>query len=69
MLLFHLLYAEYYAAKIQDRALYISTLESIIASPDDILPEMVFLNCAVKRKANKMLQDVDTVFNVKYSNR
>ena len=65
ILLFHLLYAKYYAAQIQDRALYVGTLLKIIAAPDDLSPEMAFLNSAAKRKANKMLNNVNNVFKVK----
>lgn len=62
MLTFKLLYAKYYAYQIQDRSLYVKTLEEICATPADILPEKAFANAVAKRKAAAMLKNVDEVF-------
>ena len=62
MLVFHLMYAKYYAYQIQDRELFITTLKEVISAPDDLLPEMAFINAAAKKKAKKLLNNVDTIF-------
>jgi hypothetical protein len=62
LLVFHLMYAKYYAYQIQDRDLFIVTLKEVIAAPDDLLPEMAFINAAAKKKAKKLLDNVDTIF-------
>jgi len=62
LLLFHLMYARYYAYQIQDRELFITTLQEAIDAPDDILPEMGFANAAAKKKAKSLLNDVDNIF-------
>ena len=61
-LLWHYLYARYYAVQTKDRDLFVTTLNRIIATPVDILPEQAFVNAAVKLKAEKLLQDVDKYF-------
>ncbi len=62
MLVFHIMYAKYYAYQIQDKEIFITTLKEVISAPDDILPEMAFINAAAKKKAKKLLDDVDTIF-------
>ncbi len=62
LLLFQLMYARYYTYQIQDRALFISTLNEVIDAPDDLLPEMGFANAAAKKKAKMLLKDVDNIF-------
>lgn len=62
MLTFYLLYAKYYAYQIQDRGLYVRTLEKICTTPADVLPQMAFANAVAKRKAAAMLKNVDEVF-------
>ncbi|MDA3897517.1 MAG: TRAP transporter TatT component family protein [Desulfobacteraceae bacterium] len=62
LLLFHLMYARYYTYQIQDRELFVSTLQEAIDAPDDLLPAMGFANAAAKRKAKSLLNDVDNIF-------
>jgi hypothetical protein len=62
LLVFQIMYAKYYTYQIQDRELFIQTLNEVIAAPDDILPEMAFINASAKKKAKKLLNDVDTIF-------
>ena len=62
VLLFHLMYAKYYAYQVQDRQLYVEALNQIVDTPDDVLPEMAFINAAAKKKARQMLNEVDQVF-------
>jgi tetratricopeptide (TPR) repeat protein len=61
-LLWHYLYARYYAFAIGDRDLFVNTLEKIIDTPDDILPKETFVNAAVKKKAKMLLSHVDEYF-------
>ena len=62
MLTFDLLYAKYYAYQIQDRDLYVRTLEKICATPAEILPEKAFANAVARQKAAVLLKNVDNVF-------
>jgi hypothetical protein len=62
MLVFQLMYAKYYAYQIQDKDLFVITLKEVISAPNDILPEMAFINAASKKKAKKLLDNVDTIF-------
>ncbi len=62
MLVFKLMYAQYYAYQIQDRELYVNTLNEIIHAPDDLLPAMGFINSAARKKAENLLNNVDNIF-------
>src|SRR6056297_575771 len=62
VLLFHLMYAKYYAYQVQDRKLYVETLNKILSTPADVFPEMAFINSAAKKKARRMLNEVNQVF-------
>lgn len=62
MLVFKLSYAQYYAYQIQDRDLFVATLNEIIQAPDDLLPEMGFINAAARKKAINLLNNVDNIF-------
>ncbi len=62
MLVYQLMYAQYYAYQIQDRDLYIKSLKEIVDAPDDLLPEMGFINAAAKKKARSHLEKVDSLF-------
>lgn len=61
-LLWHFLYAKYYAVQTKDRDLFVTTLNRIIETPDGILPDQAFANAAVKLKAKDLLQRVDDYF-------
>ena len=62
VLVFQLMYAQYYAYQIQDRDLYVKTLTEIVEAPDDLFPEMGFINAAAKKKAAHYLEHVDAIF-------
>jgi len=64
-LLWQYLYARYYAFATKNRKLFVTTLEKIIATPDDILPEETFANKAIKIKAGKLLEQVNEYFLTK----
>jgi len=54
-LLWYFLYAKYYAVSIDDKELFVTTLNKILSAPDDLLPEEAFVNGAVKQKAKELL--------------
>ncbi|MBW1894959.1 MAG: hypothetical protein JRI91_14890 [Deltaproteobacteria bacterium] len=62
-LIWHYLYAKYYAVQNQNRKLFVSTLKDIISAPVDLLPEKRFANEAVKLKAKHLLSKADMLFN------
>ena len=55
-------YATYYAKKTFDRELYISTLEEVLKTPADIVPELTLLNSVAHAKAKKMIAEADDYF-------
>jgi len=59
---FHYLYAKYYAVRMQDRELFVNTLNKIISAPENLLPEKSFANEATKEKAKTLLKRVDEFF-------
>ncbi len=61
-LLWYFLYAKYYAVSIDDKELFVTTLNKILSAPDDILPEEAFTNGAVKLKAKELLGHADDYF-------
>ncbi len=61
-LIVHFLYAKFYAYQIQDRDLFVKTLEYVISAPDDLFPEKRFANIVAKRKAKRLLDDIDDYF-------
>jgi tetratricopeptide (TPR) repeat protein len=62
ILFFHLMYAKFYAYQIQDRDLFVNTLEEVIATPTYRFPERAFANEVAKRKAKVLLEGVDQYF-------
>ena len=62
MLVYQLMYAQYYAYQIQDKELYTRSLKEVIEAPDDLFPEMGFINAAAKKKAKSHLEKVDSLF-------
>lgn len=61
-LLWHVLFARYYAVQIQDRDLFVLTLEKVVSSPIDLLPEKTFVNEVAKEKAKALLLQTDEFF-------
>ena len=56
------LFAETYAAKAGDRALFKKLVEEVLALPDDVIPELVPETKNAKRKAAILLADIDDKF-------
>jgi hypothetical protein len=61
-LLWYYLYARFYAVQVNDRELFVTSLNRIISAPDDLLPDEAFVNSAVKIKARELLLHVDDYF-------
>ncbi|MGD2187479.1 MAG: TRAP transporter TatT component family protein [Desulfobacterales bacterium] len=61
-LMTHVYYADQYARKAFDKQLFISTLEKVLATPADRIPELTLLNTVAHKKAKKMLEQVDEYF-------
>lgn len=56
------LFAESYALKAQDKALFEKLLNEVVAAPDDINPDLVPESRNAKRKAKKLLGEVGDYF-------
>ena len=61
-LLGQLYFAMSYAVQVQDRALYVKTLEGILAAPDDIDPDLMLLTSVAKQRAEVLLRQVGDKF-------
>jgi hypothetical protein len=55
-------FAQYYARKAFDRALFESTLKKVLDTPADILPDSTLLNTVAHQKAKEMLSRTDEYF-------
>jgi len=55
-------YAEYYAKKTFDQALFTSILNEVLETPVDIDPELTLINTVAHRKAQEMLIDAQDYF-------
>jgi hypothetical protein len=61
-LMTYIYYAEYFAKKAFDKDLYVSTLESVLATPADIVPDLTLLNTVAHTRAKAMLDEADEYF-------
>ncbi len=61
-LMAHVLYAKYYARQTFDRELFVSTLEKVLDSPADSVPELTLLNTVAKQQAKRLLGRADDYF-------
>ncbi|MBP1700702.1 MAG: hypothetical protein H6Q41_5890 [Deltaproteobacteria bacterium] len=55
-------YANYYARKMMDKDLFISTLQKVLEIPDETSPDLVLLNTLAKRQAKELLSRVGEYF-------
>jgi len=62
MLLAHVFYARYFATGIVDEQLYDKTLNYILETPNDVLPEGRLINSIAKIKANWLLKNKGEFF-------
>ncbi len=61
-LFFYFLYAKTYAVQIQDKQLFVNTLNKVITTPSDQIVEMTMANEIAKLKAKRLLENVDEYF-------
>ena len=61
-LMWKYLYAKFYAVQLQDRALFVQTLQDVISAPENLLPEKNFVNEAARMKSRTLLAQVDELF-------
>jgi tetratricopeptide (TPR) repeat protein len=57
------LYAKYYARRIQDRGLFAQTLEEVLSAPADAVPELTLSNVMAKEQARELLEKADEYFS------
>jgi hypothetical protein len=55
-------YADQYARKTLDRKLFVATLQNVLETPIDKIPELTLLNTVAHKKAKKLLEQVDAYF-------
>ncbi len=56
------LFAEYYARSIRDEALFVETLEEVLAASPDAVPELRLANILAQRRAEKLLSRREEYF-------
>jgi len=61
-LMAYVYYAEYYAKKTFDKALYVSTLETVLKTPAEIIPDLTLLNTVAQTRARAMLNAANDYF-------
>jgi hypothetical protein len=62
-LMAYIYYADVYARKAQEKELFISTLQTVLKTPADILPEITLLNTVAKKKAAELLEHAEEYFD------
>ena len=55
-------YADQYARKTFDRKLFVATLQHVLETPADKIPQLTLLNTVAHKKAKKLLEQVDSYF-------
>jgi hypothetical protein len=55
-------YADYYARKAFDRELFVATLNKVMGTPADAVPELTLLNTVARHKAEALLAKTDEYF-------
>ena len=55
-------YADQYARKTFDKDLFVATLENVLETPADSIPELTLLNTVAHKRAKAMLEQVDEYF-------
>ena len=61
-LMAYIYYANYYAKKVFNKDLFVSTVETVLQTPVDILPDLTLLNTVAHTKATEMLKEADDYF-------
>jgi hypothetical protein len=61
-LMAHVLYAKHYARQTFDKELFVSTLEKVLETPADSVPELTLMNTLAKEQAKGLLEKVNDYF-------
>jgi hypothetical protein len=61
-LMAYVYYADSYARRALDKDLFVSTLQKVVATPADRVPELTLVNTTAQRKAKELLSHVDDYF-------
>lgn len=61
-LMAYIYYAENYARRALDKDLFVSTLNKVLETPADCLPELTLLNTVAQKKAKELLHNADEYF-------
>ena len=61
-LMAYIYYASYYARKSADKELFIATLQKVLETPADTLPELVLVNTVAKKQAKELLSHAEEYF-------
>ena len=55
-------YADHYARKTFDKKLFVTTLQRVLETPVDKIPQLTLLNTVAHKKANELIEQVDDYF-------
>ncbi len=55
-------YASFYARKSEDKELFVATLQKVLETPADTLPDLVLVNTVAKKQAKELLSHVEEYF-------
>jgi tetratricopeptide (TPR) repeat protein len=61
-LMAYIYYAKYYAQKIMNKELFISTLQKVLETPANIEPELTLMNSVAQKMAKELLEHVEDYF-------
>jgi len=61
-LMAYVYYASYYARKMADKELFISTLQKVLETPADTSPDLILVNTVAKKQAKELLSHVEEYF-------
>jgi hypothetical protein len=62
-LMTYVFYADQYARRVFDKQLFVSTLQKVIDTPADTLPELTLLNTVARNKAQTLLEQANEYFD------
>ena len=61
-LMSYVYYANYYARQALDKDLFISTLQKVLETPANILPDLTLLNTVAKKQAKELMSRIEEYF-------
>jgi hypothetical protein len=61
-LMAYIYYSKYYALKIMDKELFVSTLQKVTKTPANIVPELTLMNTVAQKMAKDLLEHIENYF-------